>query len=82
MMKPNDEISKNFYQIRVKGFLDQRWADWFDGFEMQPDGDDTLLRGYVPDQAALHGILAKIRDLDLTILIVEKLKRDGEDEIS
>ena len=82
MNQQNDGTPKDNYRIRVQGHLDQRWAEWFDGFEMRSEGDDTVLRGRVPDQAALHGILAKIRDLDLMILFVEKIKRDGEDEIS
>jgi hypothetical protein len=69
------------YQIRVRGQLDKRWSEWFDGFEMRSEGDDSILHGRVPDQAALHGILSKIRDLDLTILLVEKIKRDRADEI-
>jgi hypothetical protein len=63
----------DFYHIRVRGHLDQRWADWFDGFEIQGVGEDTVLTGCVLDQAALHGVLAKIRDLGLTILMVERL---------
>jgi hypothetical protein len=72
----------DIYRIRVRGHLDQRWTEWFDGFEMKSIDKDTVLRGCVPDQAALHGVLAKIRDLGLTILLVEKLKRDGDDDIS
>ena len=72
----------DIYRIQVRGHLDQRWAEWFDGFEMKSVDEDTVLCGSVPDQAALHGVLAKIRDLGLMILLVENLKRDGDDEIS
>ena len=62
------------YQIRLKGILDSQWSDWFDGFSITPDSDkNTLLDGEVPDQATLHGILAKIRDLGLTLLSLERL---------
>ena len=64
---------QGIYQIRVKGTLDELWADWFDGFSLIPQGDDeTLLIGPVADQAALHGLLSKIRDLGLPLLSVER----------
>ena len=57
------------YQIRVEGIIENRWADWFDGFAIQRQpGPATLLQGQVADQAALHGILAKILDLGLPLL--------------
>ena len=63
------------YRIRVKGNLDRKWSDWFDGFSITPHGDDeTLLTGQVVDQSALHGMLGKIRDLGLPILLVEREK--------
>ena len=74
------ECSSFFYRFRVRGQLDQRWSDWFDGFEIQYIDDDTVLTGCVSDQAALHGVLAKIRDLGLIILLVERsVNRVGED---
>ncbi len=72
-MVKKESSASFFYRIRVRGQLDQRWADWFDGFEMQSVGEDTVLTGCISDQAALHGVLAKIRDLGLTILLVERL---------
>ena len=63
------------YQIRVKGHLDRKWSDWFDGFTIAPqDNDDTLLTGPVADQSALHGLLAKIRDLGLLLLSVKRVE--------
>jgi hypothetical protein len=62
------------YQIRLKGSLDSSWSDWFDGFTITVQGDETLLVGIVPDQSALHGILAKINDLGLSLISVEKLQ--------
>ena len=76
------KLQPDFYRIRVRGQLDQRWAEWFDGFKLISADEETVLCGRVPDQAALHGVLAKIRDLGLIILLVENIKRDGEDEIS
>jgi hypothetical protein len=62
----------NCYCIKVKGLLDDKWADWFDGLTITPiENYETMLIGQVVDQAALHGILAKIRDLGLTLLTVQ-----------
>ena len=63
------------YQIRVKGNLDRKRSDWFDGFTITLQAnDETLLVGPVADQAALHGLLAKIRDLGLPLLSVRRIK--------
>jgi hypothetical protein len=57
------------YQIRVRGVLDPQWSDWFDEMIVSPQADgETVLFGPVRDQSALHGILAKIRDLGLPLL--------------
>ena len=65
------------YQISVSGSLDQKWSDWFGGFTITAQGDDeTLLMGPVADQAALHGLFAKIRDLGLPILSVRRVGTD------
>lgn len=64
---------ENIYHIRVKGNLDERWADWFDGFVMASRGnDETLLTGTVADQAALQGVLGKIHGLGLPLLLVAR----------
>jgi hypothetical protein len=66
------------YHIRVKGTLDQRWSDWFDGLSITPQpGDETLLSGPVADQAALHGLLSKVRDLGLPLLLVKREETEG-----
>jgi hypothetical protein len=69
------EFSKPaIYEIRVKGNLEPVWADWFDGFTVtRQANDETVLTGPVPDQPALHGLLAKIRDLGLPLLVVRRL---------
>lgn len=60
------------YHIRVGGLLDDRWADWFCGLSLSRESDGTTsLWGPVPDQAALHGLLAKIRDLGISLISVE-----------
>ena len=58
-------------EIRVKGQLDQHWSDWFEGLTItHNDQNETILTGPVVDQAALHGLLAKLRDLRLPIVSV------------
>ena len=67
----------NIYQIRVNGRLDPKWSDWFDGFLITAQANnETLLTGPVADQAALHGLLAKLRDLGLPILLVKRLEEN------
>jgi hypothetical protein len=59
------------YRICVRGRLDSAWAEWFDGLTVTADAEDnTILAGALADQAALHGVLAKVRDLGLTLLSV------------
>ena len=60
-----------WYEIRVPGRLDARWAGWFDGLALTHGSDGaTIIRGAVADQAALHGLLQKIRDLGLPLISV------------
>jgi hypothetical protein len=59
------------YQIRIKGHLGRHWTDWFEGLAITlEDNGETLLTGPVVDQAALHGLLKKVRDLGLPLLSV------------
>jgi len=63
------------YQIRVTGHLGREWSDWFDGLSITlEDNGETLLTGPVIDQAALHGLLRKVRDLGLPLLAVTLIK--------
>ena len=59
--------------IRVKGQIDTQWSDWFDGLTVKHIGgaDETVLTGLVPDQAALYGLLAKLRDIGLALVSVD-----------
>ncbi|MFC1923457.1 hypothetical protein ACFLY4_09240 [Chloroflexota bacterium] len=69
------------YKIRIKGHLDTKWSDWFDGLQINHEKDGTsTLYCPLPDQAALHSILRKIRDLNLQLISVEQVKLDAEDE--
>ncbi len=64
-----------WYEIHVQGRLDPRWAAWFDGMILTPDGNGTtVIRGRVADQAALHGLLARLRDLGLPLLSVAQVE--------
>jgi len=59
------------YQIRIQGHLDNQWSDWFEGLTITlEEGGDTLLTGPVVDQAALHGLLKKVRDLGMPLLSI------------
>lgn len=73
-------MNKAHYQIRVKGHLDRRWTDWFEGLAVtQEEGGETLLTGPVVDQAALHGLLKKVRDLGLPLISVTRAQTDQID---
>ena len=80
-------VRPEHYKIRVKGHLDPRRSEWFEGLTITPlEGGETSLSGPVVDQAALHGLLAKIRDLNLTLISVTRVEPKptpgGKDENS
>ena len=63
------------YQVRLKGYLDPRWTDWFGGLTVTlEDNGDTLLTGPVTDQAALYGLLKKVRDLGIPLVSVNRVE--------
>lgn len=67
------------YEIRLKGHLDARWSDWFDGLTISlEDTGNTRLTGPIVDQAALHGLLAKIRDLGLPLISLTRVSSPQE----
>ncbi len=74
----NSEIDPSqplVYQIRIKGHLGRQWTDWFEGLTITlEDNGDTLLTGSVVDQAALHGLLKKVRDLGMPLVSVSSVK--------
>ena len=62
------------YEIRLKGHLEARWSAWFDGLSLSQESDGTtVIRGSVIDQAALHGLLSKVRDLGLPLIAVTQV---------
>ncbi|HEY5787965.1 MAG TPA: hypothetical protein VIT65_24655 [Microlunatus sp.] len=65
------------YEIRIKGQLHARWAAWFDGLSLANENDGTtILSGPVRDQAALHGLLQKVRDIGLPLISVQQIDPD------
>ena len=69
-----DHHEPGHYEIRIKGHLENRWADWFDGLTITLEADgETRLSGPVADQAALHGLLRKVRDLGMPLISVKRI---------
>jgi hypothetical protein len=65
------------YEIRVDGVLDARWSEWFEGMQISANVDGTsTIAGPVTDQAALHGLLSKVRDLGLPLITVRRIGND------
>ena len=71
-----DSCGPMSYQIRITGQLDARWVDWFEGLTITLDGSDTLITGPVVDQAALHGLLKRVRDLGLPLVSITRDETD------
>jgi len=66
------------YEIRVKGHLDQRWTVWFDGMTItNVENGDTIISGSLLDQAALHSLLVKVYNLNLTLISVSRIETDS-----
>ena len=81
MSKDREFDKHKVYQIRVKGVLDGKWSDWFDGLTITPQASgETLLTGPVADQSALHGLLIKVRDLGLPLVSVHHIEPSQQDE--
>jgi hypothetical protein len=75
-----DQDQPKVYQIRMKGHLGRHWSDWFEGMSITPEANgDTVLTGPVVDQAALHGVLKRVRDLGLPLLSVTPVAPSQED---
>jgi len=70
-----DSSQPTIYQIRIKSHLGSDWTDWFEGLAITLEEDgDTLLTGRVVDQAALHGLLKKVRDLGMSLVSVNQVQ--------
>ena len=70
-------LGATVYQIRIKGHLGTEWVKWFDEMEMTClDNGEMVLSGSIIDRAALHGVLAKIRDLGLTLLAINRANEE------
>jgi hypothetical protein len=76
-----DQHEAGRYEICLKGHLNRRWAAWFDGLSLSSESDGTtILRGSIPDQAALHGLLQKVRDTGLPLVSVIRIEPDPAEE--
>lgn len=65
------------YELRIQGSLSPEWTDWFEGMEIRQEAEgNTVLEGRIVDQAALHGLLARIRDLNLTLISVKQASEE------
>ena len=77
----NDPSHPIIYQIRIEGHLGSEWTGWFEGLTITlEDNGDTILTGPVIDQAALHGLLKKVRDLGMPLVSVNRIESVREDE--
>ena len=65
------ELDRTFYEIQVKGYLDARWNELFDGMSIAWQDNVTTISGEVADQAALHGLLARVRDYGLVLISIQ-----------
>ena len=69
----------DLYSIVIKENLDNQWADWFVGLTISiNECNETVLTGFMTDQAELHGVLTRVRDLGLTLISVDRVHPDGE----
>ncbi len=79
-MDEDRRSNRQVYEIRVKGLLDGKWSDWFDGLTIAPqDNGETVMTGPIVDQPALHGVLNKIRDVGLPLLSVNRVEVSEND---
>ncbi len=73
----DDQRDAGWYEIRLKGHLESRWVAWFDGMSLTSEsGGITIIHGHVVDQAALHGLLQKVRDVGLPLVSITQVEPD------
>jgi len=76
-----DRDGSGHYEIRLTGHLDAHWANWFDGSTVSHESNGvTVISGYVPDQAALHGLLQRVRDLGMPLVSIKRRDDSGPDD--
>jgi hypothetical protein len=80
MTNPHKYHAQVQYRIKLKEHLDHKWSDWFEEMVISHKDGETILTGRVADQSSLHGLLTRIRDLNLTLLSVERIEPDQEDK--
>lgn len=73
----SNQQTGTYYAIRIREKLDEHWREWFDGMSMKSDADGTLIAGVLPDQAALHGVIAKVYSLGLQLVAINQLEEPG-----
>ena len=82
MPDPEPEDRSQWYRIRVKGHLGRQWSDWFYGMRIESRKNETILSGPIRDQAALHGLLMKVRDLGLPLIAVDRVDGNSDHDVS
>ena len=76
-------MAATMYEIRVRDHLTAGWSRWFEEMDLRYEADgEMILSGHLPDQAALHGVLARIRDLGLTLISVQQIKAPDSNPIT
>jgi hypothetical protein len=76
MLYPNKYHAPAHYRITLQGYLNNTWSDWFETMAISFENGETIMTGIVMDQAALHGLLIRIRDLNLVLLRLERIESD------
>ena len=80
-MDEHIKSSRRMYEIKIKGRLDERWSEWFESLVFTHESDETtILSGPLTDQVALHSILLKIRDMNLTLISVKQCSSNPKEE--
>lgn len=73
----DDRTDGAYYIIHIREKLDERWREWFEGMSIRPQGDGTALAGFLPDQAALHGMIGRVQRLGLYLIAINQGELPG-----